>query len=141
LEFVCSTMQHSCNSGSYDPVRGPHCYFPSGGLGKNISNFNILVNAGGFEALDWVDDSFGTIPENAVESCPLFDIFVGRSQDGLGKVSKEHRALFVALEGEEVWYKWYQVLVVKTGPSDVSIMDVTYNLSTALEHFEDVALA
>ncbi|NWS22485.1 NATT3 protein, partial [Pachyramphus minor] len=140
-EFVCSTEQLVCNSGSYDPARGPYCYYPEGGVERQTSNFNILVNAGGFEALDWVDDSFGTVPENAVESCSSVDIFVGRSQDGLGKVSKEHRALFVALEGEEVWYKWYQVLVVKTGPSDISIVDVAYNLSTALERSEDVALA
>ncbi|XP_064494835.1 natterin-3-like [Pseudopipra pipra] len=141
LEFICSTMELGCNSGSYDPIRGPYCYFPNRGQEKHTSNFNILVNAGGFEALDWVDDSFGTVPENAVESCPSVDVFVGRSRDGLGKVSKEHRALFVALGGEEVWYKWYQVLVVKTGLSDISIMDVAYNLSTALEHSEDVVLA
>ncbi|NXM00111.1 NATT3 protein, partial [Tyrannus savana] len=140
-EFVCSTTQHGCNSGSYDPLRGPYCYFPWRGQEERTPSFDILVNAGGFEALDWVDDSFGTVPENAVESCPSVDVFVGRSPDGLGKVSKEHRALFVALGGEEVWYKWYQVLVVKTGPSDVSIVDVAYNLSTALELSEDVALA
>ncbi|NXG02495.1 NATT3 protein, partial [Sakesphorus luctuosus] len=139
-EFVCSTSEYGCNSGSYDPIRGPFCFFPYNGWEHKTSNFNILVNAGGFEALDWVDDSFGTIPENAVESCPLVDTFVGRSRDGLGKVTKEHRALFIALEGEEVWYKWYQVLVVKTGPSDISIMDVAYNLSAALERSEDVAL-
>ncbi|XP_027529557.1 natterin-3-like, partial [Neopelma chrysocephalum] len=141
LEFICSTTELGCNSGSYDPVRGPYCHFPNRGQEKSTSSFSILLNAGGFEALDWVDDSFGTVPENAVESCPSVDVFVGRSRDGLGKVSKEHRALFVALGGEEVWYKWYQVLVVKTGPSDVSIVDVAYNLSAALERSEDVALA
>ncbi|NXG22478.1 NATT4 protein, partial [Grallaria varia] len=94
-EFVCSTSKYSCNSGSYDPVQGSFCSFPYDGWEQKSSQFNILVNTGGFEALDWVDDSFGTVPENAVESCPSIDVFVGRSRDGLGKVSKEHRALFV----------------------------------------------
>ncbi|NXF71398.1 NATT3 protein, partial [Sclerurus mexicanus] len=135
-EFVCSTSRFGCNSGSYDPARGPFCSIPFDGWEEKIFNFNILVNSGGFEVLEWVNDSFGTVPENAVESCPSVDVFVGRSRDGLGKVSKEHRALFVALDGQEVWYKWYQVLAVKTGPSDVSIVDVAYNLSAALESSE-----
>ncbi|NXK94938.1 NATT3 protein, partial [Formicarius rufipectus] len=139
--FVCSTSEYGCNSGSYDPVRGPVCSFPLGGSERTTSKFNLLVNTGGFEALEWVDDSFGTVPENAVESCPSVDIFVGRSRDGLGKVSKEHRALFAVLDGEEVWYKWYQVLAVKTGPSDISVVDVAYNLSAALEGVESVLLA
>ncbi|NXM70676.1 NATT3 protein, partial [Serilophus lunatus] len=133
-EFVCSTTDYGCNSGSYDPERGPFCSFPYAGYEYWTRNFNILVNPGGFEALDWVDDSFGTVPEEAVESCPSIDVFVGRSQDGLGKVSKEHQAFFVALNGQEVWYKWYQVLVAKRGPSLVSILDVSYNLSAAREH-------
>ncbi|NXC30277.1 NATT3 protein, partial [Campylorhamphus procurvoides] len=135
-EFVCSTSLWGCNSGSYDPVRGPFCHIPFDGYETIVSDFNILVNTGSFEVLAWVADSFGTVPENAVESCPSVDVFVGRSRDGLGKVSKEHRALFVALDGREVWYKWYQVLAVKTGPSDVSIVDVAYNLSAALEDVE-----
>ncbi|NXF14077.1 NATT3 protein, partial [Smithornis capensis] len=140
-EFVCSTPQHGCNSGSYDPERGPFCYFPLGGSEHQTSNFNILVNPGGFEVLDWVDDSFGTVPADAVESCPSVDIFVGRSRDGLGKVSKANQALFVALDGREVWYKWYQVLVAKRGPSVVSILGVSYNLSAALERSERVPVA
>ncbi|NWI56155.1 NATT3 protein, partial [Calyptomena viridis] len=140
-EFVCSTTEHGCNSGSYDPERGPFCSFPLAGREYRTSTFNILVNPGGFEALDWVDDSFGTVPADSVESCPSVDIFVGRSRDGLGKVSKEHQALFVAWDGQEVWYKWYQVLVAKRGPSVVSIRDVSYNLSAALEYSEAVTVA
>ncbi|NXP29144.1 NATT3 protein, partial [Scytalopus superciliaris] len=139
-EFVCSTPKLGCNSGSYDPARGPVCTFPYDGEELQTSQFNVLVNAGGFEALGWASGSFGTVPANAVESCPSVDVFVGRSRHGLGKVSKEHRALFVALDGQEVWFKWYQVLVVKTGPAEASVVDVAYNLSAALEGAEEVAL-
>ncbi|NXS13222.1 NATT3 protein, partial [Neodrepanis coruscans] len=132
-QFVCSTRELGCNSGSYDPQRGPFCSFPLGGWERRARSFELLLNPGGFEALQWLEGSFGTVPEGAVEVCPSTDIFVGRSRDGLGKVSKQHQALFVALEGVEVWYKWYQVLVVKRGPALVSILDVSYNLSAARE--------
>ncbi|NXM46252.1 NATT3 protein, partial [Gymnorhina tibicen] len=139
-EYVCSTTAHSCNLGAFDPERGPFCFYAWLEQEEGSSEFQILVNPGGFEALDWVDASFGSTPEGAVEGCPLVDIFVGRSRDGLGKVSKEQQALFVAVEGEEIWYKWYQVLVVRQGPADVSIANVSYNASAAQEGSEDAAL-
>ncbi|KFP36047.1 Natterin-4, partial [Chlamydotis macqueenii] len=118
-EYVCSTQLHGCNTGAYVPERGPICFFPFRGLEHRSKTFKVLVNAGGFEALDWVDDSFGNVPENAVEGCPSVDVFVGRNRYGLGKVSKEQRAAFIVVDAEEFWYKWYQVLVVKKGPANV----------------------
>ncbi|NWW14844.1 NATT3 protein, partial [Oreocharis arfaki] len=141
LEFVCSTRIHGCNPGAYDPERGPYCFFPWSEREEAASEFRILVNPGGFEALDWVDTSFGSTPAGAVEGCPLTDTFVGRSRDGLGKASKEQQALFVAVEGEEIWYKWYQILVVRQGAAGVSIADVSYNGSAARESSEGAALA
>ncbi|NXW55095.1 NATT4 protein, partial [Eurystomus gularis] len=135
-EYVCSTSQQSCNTGAYIPERGPFCFYPFWGWEQSTRDFKVLVNVGGFEALDWVDGSFGSVPENAVEGCPSVDIFVGRNQYGLGKVSKEQRALFVVEDGEEIWFKWYQVLVVKKGLADVTISDVRYNMSGAVEHGE-----
>ncbi|XP_023801725.1 natterin-4-like [Cyanistes caeruleus] len=140
-QFVCSTRRRNCNLGAFDPQRGPFCFFPWAEEEETSSEFQLLINPGGFEALDWVDTSFGSTPEGAVEGCPLTDIFVGRSPDGLGKVSKEQQALFVAVDGEEIWYKWYQILVVRQGPADVSIADASYNGSAALESAEAVALA
>ncbi|NXS04420.1 NATT3 protein, partial [Oxylabes madagascariensis] len=140
-EFVCSTRTPGCNLGAFDPERGPFCFFPWGEEELRSSKFQLLVNPGGFEALDWVDTSFGSIPEGAVEGCPLTDIFVGRSPAGLGKASKELQALFVAVDGEEIWYKWYQILVVRQGPADVSIANVSYNGSAARESSEAAALA
>ncbi|NXA17757.1 NATT3 protein, partial [Ibidorhyncha struthersii] len=139
-EYVCSTQVLGCNTGAYVPDRGPFCFFPYGGQERNTHNFKVLVNVGDFEALDWVDGSFGSVPENAVEGCPSIDVFVGRNRYGLGKVFKGQRALFVAVDGEEVWYKWYQVLVVKKGPANVTISDVHYNVSGAVEHREEVTL-
>ncbi|NXL06704.1 NATT4 protein, partial [Mesembrinibis cayennensis] len=140
MEYVCLTMMLSCNIGAYIPDRGPFCFFPYGEWERSTHKFKVLVNVGNFEALDWVDDSFGNVPKNAVEGCPSVDIFIGRNRYGLGKVSKEQRAAFMMVDGEEVWYKWYQVLVVKKGPADVTISDVRYNMSGAVEHGEDVTL-
>ncbi|XP_037244423.1 natterin-3-like isoform X1 [Falco rusticolus] len=139
-EYVCSTQRWGCNTGAYVPQRGPLCFFPYGEWEWSTHDFKVLVNVGGFEALDWVADSFGSVPKNAVEGCPSVDVFVGRNQYGLGKVSKDQRALFVMVDGEEVWYKWYQVLVVKKGPADVTISDVRYNMSQAVENREDITV-
>ncbi|NXH52324.1 NATT3 protein, partial [Rhabdornis inornatus] len=139
-EFVCSTGTQSCDLGSFDPERGPFCSYAWAEEELRSFSFQILVNPGGFEALDWVDTSFGSTPEGAVEGCPLTDIFVGRSQDGLGKASKEQQALFVAVDGEEIWYKWYQILVVRQGPADLSMANVSYNGSAALESAESAEL-
>ncbi|KAM6225592.1 natterin-3-like [Spheniscus humboldti] len=140
MEYVCSTEVHGCNTGAYTPERGPFCFFPYGEWEQSTPDFKVLVNVGGFEVLDWVDDFFGSVPKDAVEGCPSVDIFVGRNCYGLGKVSKEQRAAFMMVDGMEVWYKWYQVLVVKKGPADVTISDVRYNMSGAVEHGEDVTL-
>ncbi|NXN26811.1 NATT3 protein, partial [Nycticryphes semicollaris] len=140
LEYVCSTPMLGCNTGAYVPARGPFCFFPFREWERSTEDFQVLVNAGNFEALDWVDESFGSVPKDAVEGCPSIDVFVGRNHYGLGKVVKRHRALFVAVDREEVWYKWYQVLVVKKGPANVTISDVSYNVSGAVERREDITL-
>ncbi|NXP53059.1 NATT4 protein, partial [Heliornis fulica] len=139
-EYVCSTPVYGCNTGAYVPARGPSCFFPYAERERSTHNFKVLVNVGSFEVLDWVEDSFGGVPEGAVRGCPWVDVFVGRNQYGLGKVSKEQRAAFVVVGGEELWYKWYQVLVVKKGPSDVAILDVRYNVSGAVDGREEVTL-
>ncbi|NXC92499.1 NATT3 protein, partial [Cercotrichas coryphoeus] len=141
-EFVCSARtRHGCDLGSFDPARGAFCSYAWAEHELRSRDFHLLVNPGGFEALDWADTSFGSAPEGAVEGCPLSNLFVGRSADGLGKASKEQQALFVAVDGEEVWYKWYQVLVARQGPADVSIANVSYNSSAALDSAESAELA
>ncbi|XP_042748556.1 natterin-3-like isoform X2 [Lagopus leucura] len=139
-EYVCLPKSWHCSIGSYVPSRGPFCTFAFGGLVHDSSEFMVLVNKGRLEALRWVDDSFGDVPENAVEGCESSDIYVGRNRYGLGKVSKEQRALFVAVDGKEVWFKWYQVLTVKTGPAGITISGVLYNVSAAAEHGRDVTV-
>ncbi|XP_030366752.1 natterin-3-like [Strigops habroptila] len=138
LEFVCSAA--SCDTGAHVPARGPFCFYPFAEREHRSEDFKLLVNTGGFEALRWVDASFGAVPEGAVESCPYDDIFVARTSYGLGKVVKEERAAFVVVDGEEVWFKWYQVLVAHKGPSNVTIGDVLYNVSEAVVSTEDVTL-
>ncbi|KFV09763.1 Natterin-4, partial [Tauraco erythrolophus] len=138
--YVCSTQEWGCNAGAHVPSRGPFCFFPYAERERKTSNFKVLVNAGGFEALGWANGSFGSVPENAVEACPSVDVFVARNRYGLGKMAKEQRAAFVVVDGEEVWFKWYQVLVVKKGLANVTISDVRYNMSGMVEHGEDVTL-
>ncbi|NWH82617.1 NATT4 protein, partial [Piaya cayana] len=140
LEYVCSTRAHGCNVGAYVPARGPFCFYPHAERERRSPDFKVLVNVGGFEALGWADDSFGSVPENAVEGCPAVDVFVGRNFYGLGKVDKPHRAAFMMVDGEEVWFKWYQALVVKKGPAAVTISDVRYDVSGGAEQREDVTL-
>ncbi|NXY52408.1 NATT3 protein, partial [Ceuthmochares aereus] len=140
-EYVCSTPERRCNVGAYTPSRGPFCFYPFAEQEWSTDTFKVLVNAGGFEALGWAEGSFGSVPGNAVEGCPSVDVFVGRNSYGLGKVAKEQRAAFMMVDGEEVWFKWYQVLVVKKGPTTVTIADVRYNLSLAAEEGQEVTLA
>ncbi|XP_016161108.1 PREDICTED: natterin-3-like, partial [Ficedula albicollis] len=130
-EFVCSARTpQGCNPGSFDPARGAFCSYTWAESELHSHSFHLLVNPGAPGA-----------PEGAVEGCPLSDLFVGRSADGLGKASKEQQALFVAVDGEEVWYKWYQVLVVRQGPADISIANVSYDGSAALDSAESAELA
>ncbi|NWV69143.1 NATT3 protein, partial [Malurus elegans] len=138
-QFVCRTPE--CHLGSFEPERGSFCVYTWGEREFRGLSFSLLLNPGGFEALDWLDASFGDAPEGAVQPCPPSDSFVGRSRDGLGKVSRELQALFVSVEGEEVWYKWYQVLAVRQRPAEVSVTNVTYNGSAAVERAESAALA
>ncbi|NXH09000.1 NATT3 protein, partial [Loxia leucoptera] len=139
-EFVCSTRDRGCNLGSFEPSRGSFCSFPWAGRELRSSDFQLLLNPGSFEALDWAAASFGSAPPGAVQPCPLTDIFVGRGPEGLGKVSREQQALFAAVEGEEVWYKWYEVLVVRQDPAGLSITDVSYEGSAAVESSEPAEL-
>ncbi|XP_035169549.1 natterin-3-like [Oxyura jamaicensis] len=139
-EYVCSTEVQGCNVGAHVPSRGPFCFYPFWESEQKTSSFKVLVNRGDLEALRWVDDSFGDVPETAVEGCPSADIYVGRNRYGLGKVSKEQQAFFVVVDHEEVWFKWYQVLAVRAGPADVTISDVHYNTSEAMGGGEEVTL-
>ncbi|NXH18487.1 NATT4 protein, partial [Bucco capensis] len=140
LEFICSTPEHGCSVGAYVPEQGPYCLYPYAGWEQKTQNFKVLVNVGDFEVLGWMADSFGNVPKNSVEGCLSTDVFVGRNSYGVGKISREQRAFFVVVDKEEVWFKWYQVLVVKKGLADVTISHVRYNMSGAVESGEEVTL-
>ncbi|XP_061211067.1 natterin-3-like [Neopsephotus bourkii] len=139
LEFICSVP--GCHSGAYVPSRGPFCFYPFGDRELRSPSFNLLVNIGDLEPLQWANASFGAVPDGAVETCPHDDVFVARTSYGLGKVVKEQRAAFVVVDGEELWFKWYQVLVAKRGPSNVTITHVVYDTSRAVMGVQDVTLA
>ncbi|NXO26455.1 NATT3 protein, partial [Cisticola juncidis] len=133
-EFVCSTQTPTwgCNIGAFDPERGRGCVFTLAEQELSSPEFRLLLNPGGFEALSWADASFGRTPAGAVEGCPRSDLFVGRSRD--------QQALFVAVQGGEVWYKWYQVLVARHDPAGLCISELRYNGSAALHRAEPAEL-
>ncbi|NXU49770.1 NATT3 protein, partial [Turnix velox] len=140
LELVCSSPDLGCNTGSYVPSRSPSCFFPYGGREWSTQNFSILVNLGSLEALSWVEASFGSIPVGAVRACPFHQVFVGRNHYGLGKFFEREKALFVVVDGEEIWFKWYQLLVVTKTSPNVTISNLSYNLSHRQEKMEEVLL-
>eukprot|EP00076_Gallus_gallus_P036263 XP_025001801.1 natterin-4 [Gallus gallus] len=121
-EYVCLTPSWHCSIGSYVPSRGPFCYFAYGELALRSYEFKVLVNKGKFEALQWVDDSFGDEPVRPGEGLQGAEGFI------------------CGVDGKEVWFKWYQVLTVKTGPANITISGVLYNVSAAVEHSEDVTI-
>ncbi|KAF1389638.1 hypothetical protein PFLUV_G00075550 [Perca fluviatilis] len=90
------------------------------------SPFEILVNKDNFEFLEWKDGSRGSVPENAVETWPGSNVYVGKNEYGLGKVVVQHEALFIPWEGSEYWYKSYQVLTVNKDVISEDISDVKY---------------
>ncbi|XP_028434985.1 natterin-3-like [Perca flavescens] len=95
-------------AGFYNPDKGPYCLYPYGEKELRDSPFEILVKKDNLELLEWKDDSWGSVPDNAVETCPGSDVYVGKNEYGLGKVVVQHKALFVPWEGSECWYKNYQ---------------------------------
>ncbi|KAG8011754.1 Natterin-3, partial [Nibea albiflora] len=56
------------------------------------------------------------------------NIYVGKNKYGLGKVVAQHEAFFLPWEGDEYWYKNYQVLAVNTDSYSQHISHVEYGI-------------
>uniref|UniRef100_A0A3Q1IB06 Uncharacterized protein n=1 Tax=Anabas testudineus TaxID=64144 RepID=A0A3Q1IB06_ANATE len=122
-DYVC---KYGCEAGFYSPSLGPHCRYAYGGKEKLGSSFSILVNNNNFELLDWKEGSYGSVPQNSINTCSGINVYIGKNNYGLGKVVPQHKAFFLPYKGKEYWYKHYQVLTLNKGISKEQIYDVKY---------------
>ncbi|GLD75238.1 natterin-3-like isoform X1 [Lates japonicus] len=102
IDYVC---KYGCEAGFYNPTMGPKCHYPY--LEKEYlgSPFEILVNKDNFEFMEWKEGSYGSVPQNSVQTCSHKDKYVGKNKYGLGKVQVMHEAFFLPWEGKEYWYR------------------------------------
>uniref|UniRef100_A0ACB8EW38 Uncharacterized protein n=1 Tax=Sphaerodactylus townsendi TaxID=933632 RepID=A0ACB8EW38_9SAUR len=109
-EYPC--YEPDCVPGYYSPARGSYCFYPYSNKEYKNSQFRLLVNENNLESLKWQQDSWGDVPSNSVTSCPGSQLYVGKNKYGLGKVQPSNKAFFIAINGKEKYYKYYEVLVV-----------------------------
>nr|XP_040050602.1 natterin-3-like [Gasterosteus aculeatus aculeatus] len=124
-DYVCKV---NCQSGFYSPDKGSLCRYPYADQEYASATFQMLVNVDHFEFLEWVEGSYGSVPGYAVRTCPGSDIFVGKNKYGLGKVVPQHKAFFLPWEGDEYWYKSYQVLAVNRDGYSQHVSHVEYGV-------------
>ncbi|KAM3868416.1 natterin-3-like [Diretmus argenteus] len=124
-DYVCKV---NCEAGFYSPSKGNFCLYPYADKEYTSSKFEVLVNVDKFEFLEWIEDSYGSVPQQAVRTCPGVDIYMGKNMYGLGKVVTQHEAFFLPWEGDEYWYKSYQVLAINSDSYSQHISDVKYGI-------------
>ncbi|TNM90072.1 hypothetical protein fugu_004306 [Takifugu bimaculatus] len=122
-DYVCKV---NCEAGFYTPSKGNFCRYPYADKEYASSKFEMLVNVDHFEFLMWVEDSYGSVPSYAIKTCANVDIYVGKNKYGLGKVVTRHEAFFLPWEGDEYWYKKYQVLAINRDSYSQHISHVEY---------------
>jgi len=122
-DYVC---KYRCEAGFYNPSLGPYCRYPYGDAEYYAPEFEILSNKDNFEFLEWKEDSYGSVPPHSVRTCPGVGIYVGKNKYGLGKVVPQYEAFFLPWEGDEYWYKSYQVLTINRDAYSQHISDVKY---------------
>ncbi|XP_060895065.1 natterin-3-like [Labrus mixtus] len=131
-DYVC---KYGCSAGFFNPSKGLHCHFPYSGEERLGYPFEILVNKGNFEILEWKGDSWGGVPEHSVTTCLGQDVYVAKNKYGLGKMHSIHKAFFLPWEGKEYWYKHYQVLTINKRFYKESMYNVIYNTNVKVtEH-------
>ncbi|KAJ0019076.1 hypothetical protein NQD34_006645, partial [Periophthalmus magnuspinnatus] len=127
-DYVC---KYKCEAGFYNPKLGPYCRYPYGEREYYAPEFQILSNKDNFEFLEWKEDSYGSVPKHSVRTCANVGIYVGKNKYGLGKVVPQFEAFFLPWEGEEYWYKSYQVLTINRDMYTQHISDVKYAIDEA----------
>ncbi|XP_038869846.1 natterin-3-like [Salvelinus namaycush] len=124
-DYIC---KYNCEAGFYTPSKGPYCQYPYGEREYKASEFEILANRDNFEFVEWKEDSYGSVPKNSVRTCSGVGIYVGKNKYGLGKVVPQFKAFFLPWEGDEYWYKSYQVLAINRDAYTQHISHVKYGI-------------
>uniref|UniRef100_A0A3B4D6V6 Natterin-3-like n=1 Tax=Pygocentrus nattereri TaxID=42514 RepID=A0A3B4D6V6_PYGNA len=125
-DYIC---KYNCEAGFYTPSKGPYCNYPYGDREYHAPEFDVLVNLDNFEFMEWKDGSYGSVPNHAVRTCGGVGIFVGKNKYGLGKVVPQFEAFFLPWEGDEYWYKKYQVLAINRDAYTQHISHVEYGIN------------
>ncbi|KAM6450602.1 natterin-3-like isoform 2-T2 [Liasis olivaceus] len=139
VEYPC--MVSDCSAGFYSPSLGPSCYYPYGNKEYSTPQFWILVNEHEFESLSWKGDSWGGVPSNSINTCTGVRLYVGKNRYGLGKVDSENKAFFLSSNGEESWYKSYDVLTIDKDYRSQSMSNVRYMLNQGSYNESGMTLA
>ncbi|XP_051924994.1 natterin-3-like [Hippocampus zosterae] len=124
-DYVC---MYKCEAGFYNDALGPYCRYPYGDAEHYAREFHVLANRDNFEFLEWKEGSYGSVPAHSARTCLGVGIFVGRNKYGLGKVVPQFEAFFLPWEGDEYWYKKYQVLTINRDAYTQHISHVRYDL-------------
>ncbi|XP_076854749.1 natterin-3-like [Brachyhypopomus gauderio] len=122
-DYVC---KFNCEAGFYTQSKGAFCNYPYANAEYSNPKFEVLVNEDHFEFLQWRSDSYGSVPTDSVKTCAHAGIYVGKNKYGLGKVVPQHAAFFLPWEGDEYWYKKYDVLTVNRDKYNQHISHVEY---------------
>ncbi|XP_065327917.1 natterin-4-like [Pelmatolapia mariae] len=123
VDYVC---KYKCDAGFYTPSKGPYCYYPSA-TEKRSFRFEILVNKENFEILEWKAGSYGSVPKNSVWTCSEKQIYVGKNEFGLGKVSTQDKVFYLPYNDKEFSYNYYKVLTINENVISQTIYNVRYN--------------
>ncbi|KAL0979608.1 hypothetical protein UPYG_G00187230 [Umbra pygmaea] len=124
-DYIC---KFKCEAGFYTPSKGPYCQYPYGDKAYYAPEFEVLINIDNFEFVEWMEDSYGSVPKNSIRTCAGVSIYVGKNKYGLGKVVSQFEAFFLPWEGDEYWYKKYQVLAINRDAYSQHISHVKYGI-------------
>lgn len=130
IDFVC---KFKCHSGFYNPSKGRYCHYPFDNTEhRAVNSFEVLVNQDDFELLEWKEGSYGSVPEQSIQTCFTEKMYVGKNKYGLGKVYPKYQCFYLPWEGDEYWYKRrYEVLTISTDARREEIFNVKYDIKQA----------
>ncbi|XP_035864307.1 natterin-3-like [Sander lucioperca] len=89
--------------------------------------FEILVKKNNFKIVEWKENSYGSVLQSSVRTCPGGDTYVGKNKYGLGKVATKDEVFYLPSYDDEYWYHYYQVLTINEDIISQQIYNVGYN--------------
>lgn len=123
-EYVCRPLG-ICALGFMTKDRGFYCYYSLQGRQLLANNFQFLQNRKNFELLEWKPGQNGSIPDFSIRNCR--HNFVGRNRYGLGNVHSAKKVFYLPWEGEEYWYRDYEVLTINREQYHLLVVEISYD--------------